>query len=60
MGQVRDVEKILVGKCSRKRLLGKPKRRLKVVLMQILEKCAYGVMWTGFICLMVGPSGRLS
>ena len=60
MGQMQDVWKMLVPKCSRKTELGNARLRLKAVLMQILEKYSYRVMWTGFICLMVGPSARIS
>jgi hypothetical protein len=43
MGDMRNVYKILFGK--RKRQLGRPRRRWKVILECILGKCG-GKMWT--------------
>jgi hypothetical protein len=52
----RNACRVLVGKLEKK-TLGRPKCRWKIILKWILEKLD-GVIWTGFILLRIGASGR--
>jgi hypothetical protein len=58
IGEVRKVYNILVEKPEGKRPLGKSRRRWRIMLDWILEKYG-GKMWTGFMWIRLGASGRL-
>jgi hypothetical protein len=56
MGERRGAYRVLVGKHGGKRPLGRPRRRLKIILRWIFRKCDVGV-WTGSSWLRIGTVG---
>jgi hypothetical protein len=57
-GKKRNACRVLVGKPEERGPLGRPRCRLGIVLRWILEKLD-GMIWTGFIWLRIGTSGKL-
>jgi hypothetical protein len=56
---MRNVYRVLVGKCEVKRLLGRPRCRWEEIILEWILKKQIGRIWTGFIWLRMGNNGRL-
>jgi hypothetical protein len=58
-GEMRNAYEIVVGKPETKRPLGRPRRDEKITCEWILLGKRGGKVWSGFIWLRIGASGRL-
>jgi hypothetical protein len=56
MGEMRNAYRIVVEKLEGKRSLGRSRHRLEKMRMYLRET---GKLWTGFMWLRIGTSGRL-
>jgi hypothetical protein len=58
MGEKRNAYRLLVGKSEGERQLGRPCRKLGIILGWFLKR-RDEVMWTGFVLLRIGTCGGL-